>query len=224
MFVIDKEYFKIYNSLLKLENKYNGYNIRDLRYYLKSNIIDTDNLKTFDCINRGMFTNHLYNDYLKDFLIDNIGIIDFCTSYRYKESYYHKTKRLKNRINRILENDNIFFLTFTFDDKKLKKKDISKYPVKTLRLYLTRWLKQYTIDYVGNIDFGGKNGRLHFHCVVALKAEKVNHKTWLYGAINFERIINKDSTKISLYVNKLCSHALKESTKCQYLIYPKKKS
>lgn len=222
MYIIDKEYFKIYNSLLKLENKYNGYNIRDLRFYLKSKIIDSDNLKTFDSINRSAFTYKIHNKYLDDFLIDNLGIVDYVTSFRFKDSYYQKTKRLKKRINRLFKNDNLFFLTFTFDDKKLKKKDISFYKQSTLRKYVTRWLKDYSFDYVGNIDYGGKNGRLHFHCVVALKTDKVNHKTWNYGALNFERIITKDSTKLSLYVNKLCSHALKESTKCQYLIYPKK--
>lgn len=223
MYVIDKQYFKIFNSLLKLENKYNGYNIKDMRTYLKSSVIDSDNLKDFDSINNSMFRNGFVgNKYLDDFLIDSLGIINYCTCYRFKESYYHKTIRLKKRINRLFKYDNLFFVTFTFDDKKLRKKDLSKYTTKYLRGLVTKWLKTYSIDYVGNIDFGGQKGRLHFHCVIASTLTRIDRKSWKYGALNIKRIVNKDSTKLSLYVNKLCSHALKESTKNQYLIYPKK--
>lgn len=229
MLVNTKEYYLIEKSINKLNNldkfyypkekKFNKYPYRsqlvdDFRYNLVISVAKQEKQLIYRELD--------YKKY-RDYLINRVGVVGIVESLRLRESYRQKTIRLKKRIKKIFKNENLFFLTFTFDNKKFKK-DFELVKHETLRKYVTRWLKNYCIDYVGNVDFGGKNGRIHFHCVVALKEEKVNHKTWLYGALNFEKIYFKDDKSLALYVNKLSAHALKESTKRQTLIYPKKNS
>lgn len=161
--------------------------------------------------------------YFNDLLLDRVGLCNLVETIRLNDSYKKKLTRLRGRINKLFLKENLFFLTFTFDNSKLRKKDIKLYSERVLRQYVTRWLKKYTNDYVGNIDYGGKNGRVHFHVVCSTKLSRVNGKTWNYGALNFERIITLNDKAIGIYVNKLCLHALKESTKRQTLLYPKKK-
>ena len=79
------------------------------------------------------------------------------------------------------------------------------------------------MNYVANVDYGAKNHREHYHAVVM--CDNIDHKSWRYGAINFKRI-NYDAdidtiNKLSMYVAKLTNHAIKETCKRCYLIYPK---
>lgn len=229
MIEIEKQLFDFYSSLEHLESldkhyyKKENFNIKDNRRLLRCDIIDSNKYLWFTnyCNNIHKFNMHdLPTMQLLDYMYDRVGLLDIITSYRYTDSFRKKTTRLRNRINRILTNDNLFFITFTFDDDKFRNKKLPSQ--KTLRKYVLRWLESYTNDFVGNVDFGAENGRIHFHCVCSLIESKVNHKTWTKGAINFKVINNKNDKALSLYVNKLCSHALKESTKNQYLLYPKK--
>lgn len=119
--------------------------------------------------------------------------------------------RLKKRISYML-NFNCIFLTFTFTDSVLKT--CSEL---TLRTYVVRALKNYSDYYVANIDFGKKNGRLHYHALVV--ADKVNYNTWTYGALNGKKVVNKNSTALSKYIAKLTNHAIKETTKGSRIIY-----
>lgn len=231
MIEIENQLFKMYSSLEKLESldkyyyKKDNYRIKDNRYFLRSNIIESRKLDLFNLTSKSIYR---YNQRelntlpLYDYLFDRVGMLDLITSYRFMDSYRKKTDRLKKRINRIFELDNLFFLTFTFDDKKVIKNG-KWLKQQTLRRYVVRWLKANCVDYVGNVDFGGENGRIHFHCVCSSIEPLINGKSWKYGALNFKHIYTKNDKRLSLYVNKLCSHALKESTKAQYLIYPKKK-
>ena len=227
MLLDSKEYFQVANSIEKLNNLDKHYypkSNKESRYITKSYCLKNNYLLLFSVITKQQreFSQRELNTLsFNDYLIDKIGLCNLVETIRLNESYRKKLTRLKKRINKLFYKENLFFLTFTFDDKKLRKKDINLYKQKTLRDYVTKWLKEYCIDYVGNIDFGGQNGRLHFHCVVSLKKEKVNHKTWSYGALNFEKISTYNDKAIAIYVNKLCFHALKESTKRQSLIYPK---
>lgn len=229
MIQIDTQLIEMYKSLEKLDSldrhyyKKDNYKKNDNRYLMISNIIESNKLDLFNSCSSKIhnFNKRELNTLpIYDYLLDRVGMLDFVNSYRFQDSFRKKTQRLKKRVELLFTYDNLFFITFTFDDRKLKKdlKDISQ---RTLRQYVTRWLKQYGLNYVGNIDFGGKNGRLHFHALVSIKNDRVDNKTWSYGAINFKKVNNKNSSAIALYINKLCSHALKESTKYQYLIYPK---
>lgn len=64
------------------------------------------------------------------------------------------------------EKYNIYFATFTYDDKKRRGgKDLR--PAQ-LREYITKALKDDFDDYCINVDYGKKNGRLHFHGILVL--------------------------------------------------------
>lgn len=135
---------------------------------------------------------------------------------RINDAYFHRTKRLKERINTMLLNGSCLFLTLTFTDYVL-----SSTSEETRRRYVQRFLKQYDCPYVANIDYGADNHREHYHCLI--NCERVNNSDWLYGAINFERVRNRnienDKTKLAKYISKLTNHAIKETTKRSCLIY-----
>ena len=143
-------------------------------------------------------------------------------------SYYQKLKRIRNRLKNLekiyFENPkeyNLLFLTFTFTDPILERNK-----PKSLRVQVARFLKEYTIDYFANCDYGSLNGRLHYHSVVVVKG-KLNYKIWQkqFGALNGKRVnITEDAPKrMAKYMHKLALHSIKESTKYQGLIYSRKK-
>lgn len=156
-----------------------------------------------------------YNTNLRDYLADKFGFCSILESYRLNDSYKHRILRIRKKILDIVVNyDNIFFITLTFTDETLDKtqKHIR-------RKYVQRWLKKYSFDYVGNIDYGEKNHREHYHALIS--TDRVDYKTWEYGAINFEkvRLDDKIDDKLAKYVNKFMYHAIKETTKREHLIY-----
>lgn len=133
-------------------------------------------------------------------------------------AYYHRSVRLKNRLEKFFNKGNCIFLTLTFNDIALKK--LSAY---TRKKYVKTYLKSCSNDYVANIDYGGKGGREHYHAVVV--ANKVNNKLWndlTFGSnVNFEKCRTNvnDKTRLSKYVAKLTNHAIKETTKRNAIIY-----
>ncbi len=133
-------------------------------------------------------------------------------------AYYKRVKRLKDRISEMLQNGNCLFLTFTFNNLCLQKTNSD-----TRRQKIRRFLNNYNTDYVANIDFGKKNGREHYHAVIQI--DKVDSKLYNYGALSFKKIrSSKDYEKLAKYISKLTNHAIKETTKSNYIIYSRKKS
>lgn len=133
-------------------------------------------------------------------------------------AHINRVKRVKDRITKILYSGSCIFVTLTFDNKVLNNTSS-----KTRREYAQRFFN-LSEDYVGNIDFGKKYEREHYHGVI--QADKVNHTDWQYGRIGFERIRNNtdDTVRISRYIAKLVNHAIKETTKQCRLLYPKRKT
>lgn len=156
-------------------------------------------------------------DYWLEDIYKKYGACALMESYRLLNAKYHRLKRLRDRVESIISYKS-FFLTLTFTDEVL-----SRTSAKTRREYVTRYLKKISTNYVGNIDFGEKKGREHYHAVVM--CDKIDSKLWTYGNLDFEKIIFEEDTsqKISKYVSKLVHHAIKETTKRNYLIYPKRK-
>lgn len=129
-----------------------------------------------------------------------------------------KVQRLRKRIKHIFRKHNeSVFVTLTFRDDVLSSTD-----GKTRRVYVSRFLNSQTDEYVGNIDFGEKNGREHYHAVVG---GRINPKQWNYGCCNVQRIRVDDKTssyKLARYITKLTYHAIKDSTERHSLIYSRK--
>lgn len=123
-----------------------------------------------------------------------------------------RTKRLRFKIQKMLNAGDCVFATLTFTDDTLAKTS-----AETRRRYVTRYLKSQQAEYIANIDYGGKKGREHYHAVVL---GRLDPKQWEYGALNVKKIIKTSKPiKLAKYVNKLTNHAIKDTCKRNAIIY-----
>ena len=152
-------------------------------------------------------------------IIDRVGVCAYLESLRINNSKYHRQKRLHERINKIIINKS-YFLTLTFRNEYLYIPSMKYIPLKKLRTIVSRYLKANFTDYVANVDYGSKNGRLHFHAVAS--CDYVNPCLWPYGNLDFEVIYGNNDNKLGKYVDKLTMHAIKETTRRNHLIYCRK--
>lgn len=123
-----------------------------------------------------------------------------------------RTKRLRHKVEKMIQANQCVFATLTFRDDVLA--DTSE---NTRRRYVTRYLKSQQGTYIANIDYGGKNGREHYHAIISGRIQPLE---WQYGSLNVEKI--KDTSKpikLAKYVNKLTNHAIKETCKRNAIIY-----
>lgn len=121
-----------------------------------------------------------------------------------------RVSRLKKRIKKMFVKDCVF-LTLTFKDDVL-----SSCSSDTRRTYVRRFLKEFGVPYVANIDFGLDDKfthREHYHAV--LQKDKIPLNCWSYGVSHVERVRCDlcSSAKISQYIVKITNHAYKDSTK-----------
>lgn len=118
-----------------------------------------------------------------------------------------KTRRLKQRITRIMANGPAFLLTLTFRPDVLNSTNRE-----TRHKYITRLLKDYCTDYVANIDYGSLRGREHYHAVCNTDYDLQHF--FVYGWVTLKPIgtTHDDIVKVSRYVAKLSMHAVKETT------------
>ena len=122
---------------------------------------------------------------------------------------YKRKERIKNRIEKAILSGKAIFLTLTFTDETLDKTSED-----TRRQYVRRYLKECCKTYIANIDYGGDNGREHYHALVEPKGDAIDYKPWHdYGAIKGEivRSSEDDVTRTCKYVAKLTNHALKKT-------------
>lgn len=133
-----------------------------------------------------------------------------------------KKERVKKKITHLVGEGSSLFLTLTFRDNVFQK--TSK---ETRRTYVRRYLKQYSDNYIANIDYGDENGREHYHAVVD-GIRDLNFNDWYksYGAIKMRHIKTKEQQAdiISSYITKLTNHTIKNSTNNERLIYSRKKN
>lgn len=151
------------------------------------------------------------------FCEDNNLLKEYKECKKINHSSFERTKRLKDRIEKMLKSGPCLFLTLTFSDTTLQTSTL-----KQRRVMVSRYLKTFNARYVANIDYGKLNHREHYHAIIA--TDKVDYMLWRkYGSINGEKIRNKDitsdKTKLAKYICKLSNHAIKETTKRSVLIY-----
>lgn len=162
-------------------------------------------------------------------MLDEYNPVVVKNAFKVEDSNRHKDWRLKRRIEKLFSCGPCYFLTLTFDDRKLEKigislTDISKENTKKLERYCREYLKKIG-PYCANIDFGKQNERLHFHAVV-LSYERIEcgpENEWFkkFGAIKVEQIRKgkDDSFKLAKYINKLTNHAIKETVRNNSMMY-----
>ena len=74
---------------------------------------------------------------------------------------YQKVSRIKKRLVYLLTRcDYIWFCTFTFDNYYIDKSD------RTKRDLMKNVLNTHDFKYILNIDYGKKNEREHYHCII----------------------------------------------------------
>lgn len=126
-------------------------------------------------------------------------------AFRFCSCESQRRKRLVERMKNMFEKGNCLFLTLTFTDSVLESTSAD-----SRRQYVRRFLSAVSREYVGNIDYGGQNGREHYHAVVL--ADSVPLAEWRqYGNINVKRVYrgDKSARKLGRYVLKLVNHSLK---------------
>lgn len=200
-------------------------------YRFKSSVMSSGIYNDYIQIRRAYYADYLSNNGVKIIGTLNVDtantlalhyLINSPKEYKECERIYNssckRTSRLRRRISDMLTNNDCVFVTLTFTDYVLNNTNYD-----TRRKYVCRFLKMVSNDYVANIDFGEKNGRVHYHAVVV--AKKINPLLWDYGACNVKKIVptDLDAVRLSKYINKLTNHAIKDATKRYALIYSRKK-
>lgn len=161
-----------------------------------------------------------YNEYRNFCCVNNISYNQNIIFERKLKARYNKVSRIKQHFIYLFHRrKNIYFLTFTFNDKYLKKCD------RTRKDLIKKVLKNFDNDslFILNIDYGKQNERLHFHCIYGTNSD-LDLKKYLntnYPCFSYTESIRQDCNsikKISKYINKLSNHAVKDST-CNSRIY-----
>lgn len=144
------------------------------------------------------------NDY--DFKMESYRL-----AWSYCDNFYHRQSRVRKKINEYLEKYDCSFLTLTFRDSDLKFAND-----RNLKYHLDK-LK---VPYIANIDYGGLNGRVHYHVFIC--SQNIDLSFWPYGANKIKKIIVDEHTseRIGNYITKFTLHSFKETTK---VIYSRKK-
>ena len=161
-----------------------------------------------------------------------LGAEDILTDFEKKlckqiyDSRRKKISRLRHKLEFRIANYDCLWLTLTFTDDILNSTSEL-----TRRRYIQRFLKDLDIPfYTANIDYGDKeknsnsNEREHYHAII--QSDYLDMSLYNYGFVYVEKIHNTTNSikKISTYINKLTSHAYKDSTKKQSrLIYSRNK-
>jgi len=173
---------------------------------------------------------NIFQDYDED-----TGQIDFYNKYTLKEANndclglefrlyranMRRRENIKRRIEEMLETNNCYFLTLTFNDRFLSR-DIT---TETRRRYISRFLKEQCKCYVANIDFGSEKHREHYHAVVVPKSVKIDFGKYRNkfdaSNINCVKVWNNAKSKdtYTMYINKLTNHSLKDNGFYKRLIY-----
>ena len=146
-----------------------------------------------------------------------------------RRSKKQQREKIENHIGWLLENQeelkiDLFFGTWTFDDNALEL------TADTRKQGIRRLLSDNTEDFILNIDFGKKNGREHYHGLIAIKrgTYEITEKVWSseyncqlinidtldkykLGYYDLQEIKLNDlsAKKISRYITKLTQHSIK---------------
>ena len=185
-------------------------------------ILKNKDLETKKIILKNNLDKEYGKAHYKHFIGDSTDLIDFIDCYgddftrvcsNLNKSVYRRWSKCKAKMEEIICNGNAYFLTLTFNDKALEGTSKA-----TRRRYVARVLKSNFPFYVANIDYGGKNGREHYHAIVwSFNDPRGDFKPcWAkYGFSDVRRIGDDetDRTRVAKYITKLSRHALKETTK-----------
>ena len=134
---------------------------------------------------------------------------------------YCKISRIKKRVVFLITHfDYLYFCTFTFGDSYINKCD------RTKRDLIKNTLNSFSSDihYVLNVDYGKKNEREHYHCLVATnnnsnlrKYLKTNYP--FFTSCDSINTSSDDVKRLTKYINKLSNHCTKDTTLNKRIVY-----
>lgn len=221
--------FKIYYNVLSSKIRLIFVYQKKILYYEKGDIFLMKNTiilngvydnflelkKTFYLSRESYNDKTIYYDYLKPNEVDECFRIYNATRQRKRNNWIELCKWCY-AIEFIsqFKDKQLIFGTLTFKDKVL-----SYTSERTRQRYITWYLKNNTIHYIANIDFGSKNNREHYH-FIALVDKKLNCKDWKYGASKFQLVPLKkeDLKRTKNYLLKLNNHSYKNTTRQKRII------
>ena len=187
--------------------------------YTRESVVQNGLCSLLKSLSWEIYSNNLETDAKTILLNSGYDIDEINLAIKVNNSWFAKCHRIKKRIIKMeneKQKDNLkmFFATFTFNDDTLEKN--SKESLKT---YVRRFLKDNCIDYLANVDYGKKNGRIHFHAVCIAK-DVLPYQIWYevhnYGTLKVEHCRfdkeKSDEKKMSKYINKLSLHSIKDTT------------
>lgn len=125
-----------------------------------------DSIFTYQLSQQLRYGENIYcNTSFVNYVCDYYGEFVVNENLRICHNRYVRSSRVKSRLIKLLvkadiNSDLCYFCTFTINDKFINL------PYLTLRKYFTDFLKSNFLSYIGNVDFGAENGRVHFHAVV----------------------------------------------------------
>ena len=170
-----------------------------------------------ELLSRVIEYNHLKYMSFKEGSIDNFELVDEYE--KILNARYCKVSRVKKRLLFLLTNcDYVWFITFTFDNKRIGLS------TKRKRELIRSVLNTHDFLYILNVDYGKTTEREHYHCVLGTNWD-MDINQFIQNAypcfslsIQCKKGLN-DYKRLSKYINKLTNHCLKASTKKQRLVY-----
>lgn len=180
-----------------------------------------------DCYKSDSAESYVFRDNLKDYDFSQLVVMGYEYAISYDSFYFSKYPRIWTMIDKIVTSNTrkrsrvakrfenmfnnaihpIYFGTLTFTDKVLDSTS-----QKTRRVYVRRFLKAISKEYLANIDFGDLNAREHYHCIFSTSNKEL-FKKWKYGFVNVKlvRYSKSDIKRCSKYLVKLINHCVKGS-------------
>lgn len=140
---------------------------------------------------------------------------DWAECKKINRAEYVRSCRLYHRIREMVQDGAATFITLTFSPERMGRTSRQ-----TRRDYVRKYLRALNVPYVANIDYGGENGREHYHAVIA--SQKLNYKLWhKNGGLDGEKVRCSDlsSKKMGKYISKLTNHAIKATARACRVIY-----
>lgn len=140
---------------------------------------------------------------------------DWKEAHRINDARYKRVQRLRSRISSMIDKPCVF-VTLTFTDDILDSTSCD-----SRRKYVRRYLASQGEQFIANLDYGGKNGREHYHAII--QADKIDCKPWSKKCGNVDvkkvRTQGESETRIAKYMAKLTNHAIKETASSKRIIY-----
>lgn len=139
------------------------------------------------------------------------------TKRKIKADEMRKYRTIKHILS-IIKNYDAISLCFSFSDETLQKTN-----EKTRLFYIKKYLNDFAKDYILNKDYGGNNGREHYHAIARPKYKIFLSKFYTLGNMTFTKIHSAKygaiNTDIKTMANRFYNHATKQTTNGSRLIF-----